>query len=142
MIELRNRRARAVRASTENLTRLPKRELQLLRADAGDIDHGRPLTRGDCELIERPCPFVGCRHHLYLDVARNGNIKLNFPELQPEQLSESCSLDVADQGGESLEFVAELMNITREMVRQMQNNAGRIIAKRHRGLEKYLEEES
>lgn len=30
----------------------------------------RPRTRGDCLTMPRPCPWVGCRHHLLLDVAR------------------------------------------------------------------------
>lgn len=30
----------------------------------------RPMRRADCEREARPCPWVGCRHHLLLEVAR------------------------------------------------------------------------
>ena len=29
------------------------------------------MTRGDCGQEARPCPWVGCRHHLLLEVAEN-----------------------------------------------------------------------
>jgi len=31
----------------------------------------RPGTRGDCGQEARPCPWVGCRHHLLLEVAES-----------------------------------------------------------------------
>jgi hypothetical protein len=30
----------------------------------------RPKTRGECSEEARPCPWVGCRHHLLLEVAK------------------------------------------------------------------------
>ncbi len=30
----------------------------------------RPKTRADCQAEARPCPWVGCRHHLLLEVAK------------------------------------------------------------------------
>jgi len=72
---------------------------------------------------------VSCRHHLYLDVnpkKENGSIKLNFPDLEPGELTgrlESCSLDVADGGGASAERVGEAMNLTREAVRLIEHQA-------------------
>lgn len=82
----------------------------------------RPKTRGDCVGGHRPCPFVSCRHHLYLDVnPRTGSLKLNFPHLEPWELKETCSLDVADMGGKMLEEVGELANITRERARQIES---------------------
>lgn len=30
----------------------------------------RPTTRGDCAQEARPCPWVGCRHHLLLEVSQ------------------------------------------------------------------------
>jgi hypothetical protein len=58
----------------------------------------RPRTRGDCADGIRPCPWVSCRHHLYLEVRRTGFIALNFPDLEPGDMKETCSLDVADRG--------------------------------------------
>lgn len=84
----------------------------------------RPRTRGECCDGPRPCGFVGCRHHLYLDVnPATGSIKINYPGVGPEQLPESCSLDVADQGGVILDKVGQLMNVTRERARQMEVKA-------------------
>lgn len=80
----------------------------------------RPETRGDCVDGPRPCPFVSCRYHLYIDVdPRSGALKLNFPHLEAEDMPESCALDVADRGGAILEDVALVMNLTRERVRQL-----------------------
>ncbi len=85
---------------------------------------GRPKTRGECLEMPRPCPFVSCKHHLYLDVdVRTGTVKLNFPNLEPSELGHSCSLDIADAGGMTLEDVGEQLNITRERVRQVEVNA-------------------
>jgi Sigma-70, region 4 len=36
-------------------------------------------------------------------------------------MEETCSLDVADRGGETLEAVGAYLNITRERVRQLEN---------------------
>ncbi len=84
----------------------------------------RPVTRADCEGVVRPCSFVSCRHNLYLDVhPRTGGLKINFPHVKVGQLRPSCSLDVADQGGSTLEEVGAAMNITRERVRQLEEMA-------------------
>lgn len=69
----------------------------------------------------RSCAFVSCKHHLYLDVDPNtGSIKLNFPDLEPWEIAESCALDVADRAGITLEEVGEIMNLTRERIRQIE----------------------
>ena len=82
---------------------------------------GRPVTRGDCCGGKRPCPFVGCLHHLYLDVnGQTGSIKMNFPLIEPWEMGESCALDIADLGGVTLEEVGDAMNLTRERIRQVE----------------------
>lgn len=86
-------------------------------------DVERPRTRADCASGPRPCPFVSCKHHLYIDVTESGSIKLNFPHLEPDQLRESCALDVADNGGLTYEAVSELTNVVRERVRQIETAA-------------------
>ena len=69
----------------------------------------------------RPCPYVSCKHHLYLDVnPETGSIKLNFPDLEVWEMAETCSLDVADKGGITLEEVGEILNLTRERIRQVE----------------------
>lgn len=88
------------------------------------LEHGsvaRPRTRGQCASEERPCPWVACRHHLYLDVnPETGSIKINFPDLEPWELAETCALDVADRGGVTLEDTGRVLNLTRERIRQME----------------------
>jgi hypothetical protein len=64
---------------------------------------------------------VSCKHHLYLDVnERTGSIKVNFPDLEVWDLPETCALDIADRGGITLEEVGEIMNLTRERIRQLE----------------------
>src|SRR6185312_13612104 len=103
----RSRRKREVRARTISVKRMTKRELELGRILYPDVEGvERPVTRADCQGGERPCPFVSCKHHLYLDVsARTGAIKLNFPDLEVWEMSETCALDIADRGGATLEEV-------------------------------------
>lgn len=81
----------------------------------------RPQTRGECRTIPRPCPYTSCLHHLYLDVnEETGAIKFNFPHLEVWEMSETCSLDVADHGGVTLEAVGAIFNLTRERIRQVE----------------------
>jgi hypothetical protein len=118
----RSRRKRAIRARTISVKRMTKRELELGRLLYPDVeDVERPRTRAECSDAPRPCPFVSCKHHLYLDVsARTGAIKLNFPDLEVWEMSETCALDVADRGGTTLEEVGAIMNLTRERIRQVE----------------------
>lgn len=85
------------------------------------IDAQRPKTRADCMNGPRPCLFVSCKHNLYLDVnPETGSIKLNFPDKEIWELQYTCALDVAEKGGITLEEVGEIMNLTRERIRQVE----------------------
>jgi len=125
---LRIRRTRSDRG-IPRATSIPIKGVKLATFAAGTLvpsDPGirRPRTRSDCYGFARPCGFVGCRHHLYLEVnPETGTIKLNRPDLAPEELKESCSLDVAERGGLTLEEVGEITNLTRERVRQIEVGA-------------------
>jgi hypothetical protein len=118
----RSRRQRDIRARTISVKRMTKRELEMGRLLYPEVDDiVRPKTRAECAEGERPCPFVSCKHHLYLDVsARTGAIKLNFPDLEVWEMTETCALDVADRGGTTLEEVGAIMNLTRERIRQVE----------------------
>lgn len=86
-----------------------------------EIEASRPRSRADCATGPRPCMFISCKHHLYLDVnPATGSIKLNFPDKEVWELSETCALDVADRGGITLEEVGSIMNLTRERIRQVE----------------------
>ena len=124
---LRNARAHAVKARSLRVGNgkrgvagawsLPARQWRTEVVD-------RPKTRGECASGARPCPYVACVHHLYLDVsAKTGAIKLNFPDLEPSELTESCALDVADRRGETARTVGAVMNLTRERIRQIEQVA-------------------
>jgi len=85
------------------------------------VEYWRPKSRSECLEMERPCLFVSCRFHLYLDVnPETGSLKENFPGKEPWELEETCALDVADRGGITLEEVGAIMNLTRERIRQVE----------------------
>ena len=127
-----NRRKRAVRKVTLSATKTNRKAVFAAGVEGGEggeyvaaaaEESSRPATRGDCRGVARPCPWAGCRHHLYLDVATNGSLILNFPDLEPDELVETCSLDVADAGEHRLETVGDLLNLTRERARQIEARA-------------------
>jgi len=97
---------------------IDEEEKQLL----GEIDGLRPRMRSQCATGPRPCLFVSCKHHLYLDVnPETGSVKVNFPDKEVWELEETCALDVADRGGITLEEVGAIMNLTRERIRQVES---------------------
>lgn len=84
----------------------------------------RPKTRKECQKSVRPCPFVSCRHHLFLDVNEvTGTLRFNFPGKQIWDLDFTCALDVAEEGGMSVPEVARFMNLCPERVRQIVHQA-------------------
>ncbi|MBK6812609.1 MAG: DNA-binding protein [Sandaracinaceae bacterium] len=117
----RRRRRNRTRARTISIRRLSKAELNRGRMLYPEEEYWRPKTRTECVDMERPCPFVSCKYHLYIDVHPvRGSIKLNFPDVDVWEMTETCSLDIADRGGITLEEVGEIMNLTRERVRQVE----------------------
>ncbi len=122
-------RVRGHTLSRKQMTRELRRQLREGVVDPeeqklrGELERMRPRTRADCEGGARPCLFVSCKHHLYLDVnPRSGSVKLNFPDKELWELAETCALDVADRGGVTLEEVGVIMNLTRERVRQVETS--------------------
>lgn len=75
-----------------------------------------PKTRGECLTGPRPCPYVTCKYHLG---------KVSEP---------TCTLDLADKGGMTLEEVGEVFGVTRERIRQIEERALEKIIKK-----KYIE---
>jgi hypothetical protein len=106
--------------STINAPHLTREERRVGRLLVAPPDVERPRTRSDCQDGPRPCPWVSCSWHLYLEVTEAGSIKLAHPHLDPWELDETCALDVADRGGETLERLGELLGVTRERIRQLE----------------------
>lgn len=122
-------RSPRVRAHTVSVKRLSRRELDrgaMLYPERPGVDYLRPRTFEECESeglgSDTPCPFVSCKHHLYLDVnPRTGSIKLNFPDREVDELPATCALRVAQHGGRTLDAVAEVMALTRQRLSQLED---------------------
>jgi hypothetical protein len=85
----------------------------------------RPVTRADCVDGPRPCPWVSCRHHLWVDVSKTG--KLTY---RPgDEDTPSCALDVADRGGIDGGQTARMMGVTRARIEQNYRAAMAKVAK-------------
>ncbi len=120
-IRRRQRRRDRPRSRTIAMKRLTREEMRQGALLLPFMDYRRPVTRAECACGERPCPFVSCKYHLYLDVnPETGSIKLNFPHMEVWEMADTCALDVADRGGITLEEVGEIMNLTRERIRQVE----------------------
>jgi hypothetical protein len=106
----------------------------------------RPQSRGECKGGPRPCPWVGCRYHLLLDVgekatgrpkalrvlgARHHILSLlaTAPAVVVDAiadeaverlagLSESCALDIADRGGIGPKQIARALGLSRQAVQK------------------------
>jgi hypothetical protein len=81
------------------------------------VDQEPPKVRADClsggSNAQRPCQWFTCRHHLAVDVGRYGE----------GEGTESCVLDLAEKGGLTLEEVGDIMDLTRERIRQIEQMA-------------------
>jgi len=89
----------------------------------GLLQPHRPPNRSICEQGVRPCPYVSCRYHLYLDVRGDGVLRINFPEREPEELMATCALDMAEDGPRTLDQIAGLMGMSKERARQLEASA-------------------
>jgi hypothetical protein len=126
----RAKRHREVRPKTINVSRMTKRDMELGRMLYPET-YDAPRTWGECESFRgmdktgklRPCCFVRCRYNLYLDVEPNGSIKVRFPDIGPEEMVDSCAIEVASRGRHRLEEVGRLTNTTKERARQVENAA-------------------
>lgn len=96
---------------------------ELVPQDTESILEERPVQRAHCAEAVRPCPWVACRFHLYLDVRADGVLRVNFPDREPDEMMASCSLDLAEDGPRTLEQVAGLMGMSKERARQIEEGA-------------------
>lgn len=86
----------------------------------------RPKTTAECPPGDY-CPFVSCKFHLYLDVnLETGTLILNHPHLNVWEMEECCVLKAiakkhrTQEDGYTLEEVGRLMGLTRERIRQIE----------------------
>ncbi len=93
-----------------------------------DIRYQRPRIRQDCEPgginQQRPCPWVSCRYHLYLDIVDERDdenaLEVNFPQKEVWEIPHTCLLDVTDLTEEvdhealTLEEIADLLGYSVE----------------------------
>lgn len=113
------------RGSTISCKYLTREELALKKKlDDENFISTPPQVRSECKDGIRPCPFLSCKYHLYLDVNKeNGSIKFNFPDIDFDELEETCALDIIDKGEATLDLIGKYMNLTRERVRQIEATA-------------------
>lgn len=83
----------------------------------------RPMTRRDCLDGLRPCPWVGCRYHLAIEVGPSGALAILRDWDEIGQMPFTCALDVAEMGGLVLEDVGQMFGLTRERIRQIEEEA-------------------
>jgi len=91
----------------------------VLVPDGSDY-HRKPKRRSECLDGPRPCPWVSCRYHLYLDIRADGVLRINFPDRDPHEMAFTCALDMANDGPRTLDQVAGLLGMSRERVRQIE----------------------
>ena len=117
------RKREAINAGCGGKVEAEERSQVRIHHDEGAVA-ARPACRAECATIPRPCPFVSCRYHLFLDVnPRTGRIKFNFPGLEVGQIAVSCALDMAEAGPWTLEEIGGCLNVTRERARQLAEQA-------------------
>ena len=105
-------------------TRKKKKLALELPLELGILTHAeKPKTRFACREVPRPCPYVSCRYHLYLDVFEGGVLKINHKGVELEKMPFTCALDAADTGEMELDQIANTLNLTRERVRQILEQA-------------------
>ena len=97
-----------------------------------------PRTRADCLNGPRPCPWISCRKHLFLDIGIRGKlgrrshvVKWHFGrDADPTELPPraSCALDLADdhaKTGMTLGEIGAVWRLHSERVRQIEVSAVR-----------------
>lgn len=120
----------------------------------------RPQTRGECRDQPGACPFVSCRYNLAVDVTSTGSLWVQgqgtFAERQragDEELEAfadavvryieaggpTCALDIAEQGGVSVQRIGPLFGVTRQMGNNYVQNATRRL-RVQRVLQRLMEE--
>lgn len=113
------KRPKPLKLSLRALRREQRR--QAVRKKRPQKPDWRPETRGDCLSGPRPCPFIGCKYHLGLEVRRSALVLQRGIDF--ESMTYTCALDVADEGQHTSMEVAELLGMSRQRVSQIEMEA-------------------
>jgi hypothetical protein len=97
----------------------------------------KPKTRGDCIDGPRPCPWVSCKYHLYLEVKPSGRLVVPRPEVDLEEMEFTCALDAAEDHTLTLDEISVYYQVSRERIRQIEMGALRKL-RRKTGLRDFL----
>jgi hypothetical protein len=114
---------KATVARKHMLGQVKSADREIPHSEVMEAHHERPRTRAECVAGPRPCPWVGCRFHLWGEVSDAGGLTIFRPEVDPLDMDDTCALDLADRGGMTLEEVADRFNLTRERIRQIEDMA-------------------
>jgi hypothetical protein len=109
-----------------------------------DDEVTRPRTRGECHSIRRelgegrlvPCPFMSCRHNLYVDKAGYRRLRV-IREYDPDDLMPSCVLDVAENGQVEKSEITEIMGLSLRSIEYIEESGKRNMEKFLRTLEDF-----
>lgn len=140
LVQLRPKIAGGPRSRVLSAGRMTKAQRAEVLAMPAEYPEGavRPKTRADCleggHNAQRPCGWVSCSMHLAVDVEHLGRIRLNFPDVEIDEMAETCALDLAARGGMTLEEIGAALQVTRECVRQLEAVAIRKVKARSKGL--------
>ena len=83
-----------------------------------DLSLKKPCVRADCASLPRPCPFISCKYNLFVEIGPKGSLDFTWPRTQPHQMPQSCALDLADEGGLTVQELADEMRLGLDVVKK------------------------
>lgn len=130
------------------VSRFKKENLRILRQLEEELPNynrylrffKKPKTRGDCVNVQRPCPWVSCKYHLATNVKPNGTLEYVYHSVSITDITESCALDVAEQGGLSSYDVGKYLNLSGQQIKNIEKEALKKLKKAAESLRKELDE--
>jgi hypothetical protein len=80
-----------------------------------------PGGREECRTGPRPCPYVRCKHHLWMRVGeeRQGSGNTSVGSTVEPVTWTTCALDVAESGPRSTREIAEWLGVSMRRVQQL-----------------------
>ena len=78
----------------------------------------KPSCRAQCKEGQRPCPWISCKHHLiWVDPKIK---KLSDDDILKaiSEMPETCVLDIADEGGTTLNRIGKILKYSKHACRQ------------------------